>query len=183
MVPLPGKRSAVVWMDTPADTERRAGQGDRALAAELQIATHGELGLISDLTRCVSFPMRGLTAQQFGRGRTLLIGEAAHVVPPIGAQGLNMSFRDSALAADLILSEGDPGATHLVESYSRQRLEEVVPRQQLINAMNRSLLLDMLPLDAARVAALWAAYGLAPLRQQVLRFGLGVTNSLPFCHA
>ena len=72
--------------------------GDKELAAEIQIETHGELGLISKLGPRKSFPMKGLTARQFAKDRVILIGEAAHVVPPIGAQGLNMSLRDAALA-------------------------------------------------------------------------------------
>lgn len=180
VVPLPGKQSALVWMDRPAETERRLALDDTSLATELQIATHGELGLISGLMTRKAFPMRGLTATSFGKGRTLLIGEAAHVVPPIGAQGLNMSFRDAALAVDIILGDKDAGSEKVVDAFSRQRMQEVVPRQQMINAVNRSLLLGLLPLDATRVAALWAVYGLQPLRQQMLRIGLGTESTLPF---
>ena len=180
VVPLPGKRSAVVWMDTPATTALRLEMGEAQFAAELQIAIHGDLGLVSGLTARKAFPMRGLTASSFAKGRTILIGEAAHVVPPIGAQGLNMSMRDAALACDLILAEKDAGAASLIEHYARQRAAEVAPRQHMIHAMNKSLLLGLAPLDGARAAALWTLHGLGPLRQQVLQFGLGATSKLPF---
>ena len=60
---------------------------DREIAAEIQIGTHGELGLISNVGPRRLFPMQGLVARDFAKNRTILVGEAAHVVPPIGAQG------------------------------------------------------------------------------------------------
>ena len=66
------------------------------LASEIQLATHGELGRIGNIGQRRLFPMRGLKARDMAVSRMMLIGEAAHVVPPIGAQGLNMSFRDVA---------------------------------------------------------------------------------------
>ena len=106
-VPLPENRSSLVWMERPARAEALMAMSEGELAAEIQIETHGELGRISKLGARKSFPMKGLTARQFAKDRVILIGEAAHVVPPIGAQGLNMSLRDAALAADLILASRD----------------------------------------------------------------------------
>ena len=48
------------------------------------------------------FPLAIETAQSFGRDRIALIGEAAHVIPPIGAQGLNLGLRDAASIAELV---------------------------------------------------------------------------------
>ena len=151
-VPLPENRSSLVWMERPARAEALMAMSDRELAAEIQIETHGELGLISNLGPRKSFPMKGLTARQFAKDRVILIGEAAHVVPPIGAQGLNMSLRDAALAADLILASKDAGSDSLMAEYNALRRAEVLPRQQLIDLMNKSLLLGLLPLEGARAA-------------------------------
>jgi 2-octaprenyl-6-methoxyphenol hydroxylase len=180
VVPLPGNRSALVWMNATAEAERLSGLDDRAFAAELQIAIHGDLGLVSDVSPRTSFPMRGLTATRFAAGRTLLVGEAAHVVPPIGAQGLNMSFRDVALAADLLLPFGATDIADVTRNFESRRKREVVPRQQLISATNLSLLHDALPLDALRASTLWAIRSLAPLRDSVMRLGLGLNGPLPF---
>lgn len=180
VVPLPGQRSAVVWMGRPADIARLAELAEGGFTAELQAAIHGDLGRLSAVSARTVFAMRGLTATKFAAGRTLLAGESAHVVPPIGAQGLNMSFRDVALAADLILAERVGQVQKIVEHYDQRRRREVLPRQQLISAVNKSLLLGWLPADTARAAALWAVHGLAPLRQAVMSVGLGLSGSLPF---
>ena len=179
-VPLPENRSSLVWMERPARAEVLMAMNEKDLAAEIQIETHGELGLISNLGPRKSFPMKGLTARQFAKNRVILIGEAAHVVPPIGAQGLNMSLRDAALVADLILAGKDAGSDGVMAEYNAMRRAEVLPRQQLIDLMNKSLLLGLLPMEGARAASLAALHYIAPLKRLVMQHGLSATHNLPF---
>jgi 2-octaprenyl-6-methoxyphenol hydroxylase len=179
-VPLPENHSNLVWMERPARAEALMAMSEGELAVEIQIETHGELGLISNLGPRKSFPMKGLTARQFAKDRVILIGEAAHVVPPIGAQGLNMSLRDAALAADLILASKDPGSDSLMAEYNSQRRAGVLPRQQLIDLTNKSLLLGFLPLEAARALGLSALHYFGPLKHLVMQQGLQSRHNLPF---
>ncbi len=179
-VPLPENRSSLVWMERPARAEALMAMSEGELAAEIQIETHGELGLISNLGPRKSFPMKGLTARQFAKDRVILIGEAAHVVPPIGAQGLNMSLRDAALAADLILASKDAGSDSLMAEYNALRRAEVLPRQQLIDLMNKSLLLGLLPLEGARALSLSALHYFGPLKRFIMEHGLQPKRNLPY---
>lgn len=179
-VPLPEGRSSLVWMERPARAEALMAMSDKDLAVEIQIETHGEFGLISNLGPRKSFPMKGLTARRFAKDRMILIGEAAHVVPPIGAQGLNMSLRDAALAADLILAAKDAGSESVMSEYNLARRAEVLPRQQLIDLMNKSLLLGLLPLEGARAASFAALHYISPLKRLVMQHGLSATHNLPF---
>ena len=179
-VPLPGGRSSLVWMERPKRADALMAMNDKELATEIQIETHGELGLISNLGPRKSFPVKGLTARQFAKDRVVLIGEAAHVVPPIGAQGLNMSLRDAALAADLVLASKDAGSDGVMAEYNAARRAEVLPRQQLIDLMNKSLLLGFLPLEGARAASLAALHYIGPLKRLVMQHGLSATHNLPF---
>lgn len=179
-VPLPENRSSLVWMERPARAEALMAMSEGELAAEIQIETHGELGLVSKLGPRKSFPMKGLTARQFAKGRVMLIGEAAHVVPPIGAQGLNMSLRDAALAADLILASKDSGSESLMAEYNALRRAEVLPRQQLIDLMNKSLLLGLLPLEGARALSLSALHYVGPLKRFIMERGLQPKRNLPY---
>ena len=179
-VPLPENRSSLVWMERPSRAEALMAMSDGELAAEIQIETHGELGLISNLGPRKSFPMKGLTARQFAKDRVILIGEAAHVVPPIGAQGLNMSLRDAALAADLVLASKDAGSDSLMAEYNAQRRAEVLPRQQLIDLMNKSLLLGFLPLEGARALGLSAVHYVGPLKRFIMEHGMQSKRNLPY---
>jgi 2-octaprenyl-6-methoxyphenol hydroxylase len=178
-VPMPKGRSALVWMERPARAAELMGLDDRHFAAEVQVATHGELGLISEPGPRRAFEMRGLAAREFARNRIFLVGEAAHVVPPIGAQGLNMSLRDAAWAAELIAGSGDPGSAEVMADYDRMRRSDILTRQQIIGLMNRSLLSGLLVMEGARAAGLALLGRIGPLRRLAMRQGLGPMGELP----
>jgi len=175
-VPMPGKRSSLVWLERPERAAELMAMDDRALAIEIQIATHGDLGLVSGVGPRQAFPMRGLTAQRFAANRTLLVGEAGHVTPPIGAQGLNMALRDGAAAAALMAGADDPGADDILRRYDLSRRRDVVPRQQMIDLMNRSLLTGFLPLEMARALGFELIGAIGPLRRYIMRQGLGLPS-------
>lgn len=178
-VPMPGNRSALVWMERPARAAELMALSDRDLAAEIQIGTHGELGLVSDIGPRRLFPMQGLVARDFARNRIILIGEAAHVVPPIGAQGLNMSLRDAAQAADLMEGEDDPGSSAIMADYDAKRRRDVQPRQQVIDLMNRSLLSGFMALETGRAMGMNLLAQFGPIRRAVMAYGLAPSSNLP----
>ena len=178
-VPLPGNRSSLVWMERPVRAEALMAFDGKTLAGEIQALSHGELGLVSDIGPRQSFPMSGARAETFARHRVMLIGEAAHIVPPIGAQGLNMSFRDAHDAIELITvarDKGDDfGADMVLSEYDGRRQRDVRPRQAVIDLMNRSLLSGYLPMDVGRAAGLAALASFGPLRRFAMTVGLGGT--------
>lgn len=179
-VPLPGNRSSLVWMERPLRAETLMQLDDKALAAEIQVLSHGELGLISEIGPRRAFPMAGIRAETFARHRVMLLGEAAHVVPPIGAQGLNMSFRDAHDAVTMIAEARDRSddfaSDRVLADYDARRQRDVRPRQMVIDLMNRSLLSGYLPLEAGRAAGLAALASFGPLRRFAMRRGLGATT-------
>ena len=182
-VPLPGNHSGLVWMESPERADELMALSEREFACELQAATHGQLGRIFTVGDRTSFAMRGLIASDFGGPRALLVGEAAHMAPPIGAQGLNMSFRDAATAAELIgdarRKGADIGSAEVVQRYGELRRRDVLPRQSLIHAMNHSLLSGLLPFSALRVLGMAAIERIVPLRKLVMNQGLAPSQPLP----
>ena len=179
-VPLPGRASALVWMERPDRIRRLAALSDDDLAGEIQSELHGSLGLVSNLGPRRAFPMRGMRPTVWGARRTLLIGEAAHLFPPIGAQGLNMSLRDAAHAADLVVGADDPGADRVMAEFDGLRKGDLWLRQSAIGFMNTSLLSALAPLDLARVAGLSLVRALPQVREWIMREGLAPNASLPY---
>jgi 2-octaprenyl-6-methoxyphenol hydroxylase len=182
-VPMPQGRSALVWMDKPAIVDELMALTDEDFAKQLQLETHGDLGLTSNVGPRKSFPMRGLTASVFARNRLMLVGEAAHVVPPIGAQGLNISMRDAALAAQLISDsigwDEDPGDAKTMQTYDTERRRDILPRQAVVHTLNSSLLAQLAPFHALRAIGLTAISQIAPMRDKVVRQGLAPQRGLP----
>ena len=166
-------------MERPARAAELMALSDAELAAEIQIGTHGELGLVSNIGKRKLFPMQGLVARDFAKHRIVLVGEAAHVVPPIGAQGLNLSLRDAAQAAGLMQGEDDPGAKSITAQYDALRRRDVQPRQQVIDLMNRSLLSGYLALEGGRALGLHMLAQFGPIRRAVMQYGLAGSANLP----
>jgi p-hydroxybenzoate 3-monooxygenase len=70
-------------------------------------------------------PMRSFVAAPMRYGRLFLAGDAAHIVPPTGAKGLNLALTDVAVLADALdqlLNHGDPA---LADGYSANSLDRV----------------------------------------------------------
>jgi len=182
-VPMPDNHSSLVWMVRPERGKELMALSDKEFAGELQLELHGELGIISDVINRKSFPMQGLNAMTYARNRVILIGEAAHVVPPIGAQGLNMSLRDGAMAAELIGDAkafgDDIGSDRLLAKYDIARRRDVWPRQKIIDLMNRSLLSKLPFVHDARALGLSMVNRIVPLRNKVMREGISPNENLP----
>ncbi len=182
-VPLPGKRSSLVWMVRPQEIDPICALPADQLAARLQLEMHGDLGLVEDATTPATIPMSGMAARKFAANRVLLVGEAAHVVPPIGAQGLNMSLRDAAFAAEAISDalrlDEDPGSDKLCAAYDTARRADVMPRQAAIDTMNRSLISEFFPLHLGRAVGMTALQHISPLKRRAMLEGMNPTGSLP----
>ena len=104
LVPLPGQRSSLVWVLDPLHADEIAALDDAELSAEIERASHSILGKIEIEPGRGLFPLGVATAKRFGDNRIALVGEAAHVVPPIGAQGLNLGLRDAASIGELAIA-------------------------------------------------------------------------------
>jgi 2-octaprenyl-6-methoxyphenol hydroxylase len=96
LVPLPGERSSVVCVVEPAEAERIAALDGAALDREIERRSHSILGKVAVEPGRGVFALSVATARRFGVNRIALVGEAAHLIPPIGAQGLNLGLRDAA---------------------------------------------------------------------------------------
>ncbi|HMO08525.1 MAG TPA: UbiH/UbiF family hydroxylase [Paracoccaceae bacterium] len=178
LVPLPDQAghpaSAVVWMDRGPEIDRLAGLGDDIFGHEASERSGHILGPLSPVTRRQVWPIIARLAEAMTGPRTALMAEAAHVIPPIGAQGLNMSLAD--LAALLDLAEADRpglGGPAMLAAYARARAADVRMRVMGVDALNRASMIGARPLRDLRAAALDAFYSVAPLRRALMRRGLG----------
>jgi 2-octaprenyl-6-methoxyphenol hydroxylase len=175
-VPLPGDRSSVVWVASSSEAERLMALGDDELSEAAERQSHSILGRLRIEPGRHLFPLAIEQPRHFARQRTALVGEAAHVIPPIGAQGLNMGLRDAADLAGIVetaLGAGeDPGAPQVLRRYDSARRADVASRTFAIDIANRSLLSDFLPMQSLRAAGLHLIGGFGPLRRLAMREGL-----------
>lgn len=172
-VPLPGDRCSVVWVTSPKEAERLKALSDDELSAAAEAQSHSILGRLHVEAGRHLFRLAIERPRRFAQSRIALIGEAAHVLPPIGAQGLNMGLRDAADIVREAMAEGhDPGAASVLDRYHSARRADVTSRTFAIDLANRSLLSEFWPLQSLRAAGLHLIGSIGPLRRIAMREGL-----------
>lgn len=186
-VPLPGDRSSVVWVSEPKEAERLMALSDEELSDAAEARSHSILGKMRVEPGRSRFPLVIEQPVNFARARIALVGEAAHVLPPIGAQGLNMGLRDAADIADIVRDASaageDPGADAVLGRYASARRPDVMSRTFAIDIANRSLLSAFLPMQSLRAAGLHLIGSFGPLRRLAMREGLAPSwRSSPAVH-
>lgn len=178
-VPLPGRRSSLVWVQKPAEAAANAEKSLEELGRLVEERMQSMLGQVTVEDSVQVWPLSGMTAHRFGKGRAALIGEAAHVFPPIGAQGLNLSLRDILALSEILCSRPDqPIPATSGDSFDRKRRADIVSRTASVDLLNRSLLSDFLPVQMLRAAGLHVLSAIAPLRNLVMREGIEPGGSL-----
>ena len=172
-VPMRGKRSSLVWVVEPTEAERIAALEPETLAGMIERRMQSMLGRVSDVSRPQCWPLSGMIAHRFAAERLMLAGQTAHIFPPIGAQGLNLSMRDIADLGKCLGAAGtDPGAAGVTARYDRLRRADVASRTGTVDLLNRSLLTGFLPVQFARAAGLGLLAAVPPLRNIVMREGM-----------
>ena len=183
-VPLPDAHaSSLIWVGSTAEIDELMQADDEAFGNHLSMRLGGVLGALGWVGPRAFFPVAGLSAKSLTGPRTALVGEAAHILPPIGAQGLNLGLRDAAVLADCVKDalrqDGDPGGDAVLGAYARARELDIMSRTVGVDLLNRSLLTDFKPLQAARGLVLHGLKALPLLRRLVMRVGLEPPTALP----
>ncbi|MBK0399633.1 FAD-dependent monooxygenase [Limibaculum sp. M0105] len=184
LVPMPdidGRPcSSVVWMVPNARADELAAMDDTRLCVEITAETMGIFGPLEVASPRAVWPIIGQLATRLWAERLALVAETAHVIPPIGAQGLNISLADIESLAGLVAAahrEGrDIGAPDLLSRYHRARWPEMAARVAGVDALNRFAQAEAQPVRDLRRLGLKAIHGIAPVRHLAMRLGMGMGN-------
>jgi len=176
LVPLPDHEgrpcSAVVWMTDGAEALRLRALPDAEFAAAVNVRSAGAMGPLTPVGGRQAWPIVTQVAEHLTARRTALMAEAAHVVPPIGAQGLNMSLADLRALLDLAAERpAEIGTDPWLQSYARKREPDIRLRATGIDMLNRASIGGLGPL---RALGLRAMHDLSPVRHALMRLGLGI---------
>jgi len=179
LVPLPDRDgmpcSAVVWMDDGPKAQERMALDVAAFEAEASARSTYHFGPLTLVSKRQIWPIITQHAARLSSERVALIAEAAHVMPPIGAQGLNMSLSDIATLLDLAQERPDGlGDAQMLEAYHKARYGDISLRVRGIDLLNRASQASSTVARDARAAGLSALYGAAPVRKMLMQMGLGM---------
>ena len=178
LVPLPDRdgrhASAVVWMERGTEAMRLAKLPEPEFSAAMTERSGALLGPLTLASRRTVWPIISQIADRFCAERLALIAEAAHVVPPIGAQGLNMSLADISALRRLAEADRDGlGTGAMLDRYNRQRHPDVLARVIGVDVLNRASMAGAAPIQALRAEATRLLHDIVPLRRAAMHAGMG----------
>lgn len=183
LVPLPGQRSSVVWVGPERGVSHYMDMQDADFRRAVMARTRGVVGNIEDIGRRGCFPAVSLIADRYAAPRLALVGEAAHAMPPIGAQGLNLGLTDVAALTEVLAEArqngADSGAPEVLARYEARRRADVMTRVFGIDTLNRNVMSKFPPAQALRHVGLTAVSRIPALRTRLMRRGMTPVGSTP----
>lgn len=173
IVPLPGNRSSLVWVSKPDTAASYLKLDGDALSRLIENRMQSMLGKITVSSERQLYPLSGQYPSRFACDRIALVGEAAHLFPPIGAQGLNLGIRDVEALYEIVAQDADGLGCHAqMAAYDAKRRPDIIARTGAVDALNRSLLTSFLPTQLVRSLGLATLDVVPPLRGFFMREGM-----------
>lgn len=176
LLPLRGRRCGVTWVEPEVEARRLAGLPGGELLAILDRQVGGALGALSLASPVAVWPLGAQHARRYVASRVALVGDAAHGVHPIHAQGFNMGVADIGVLARLLIEAHagarDPGSPSVLLAYERARWWDNERRLRLTDGLNRLFSNDLAPAMALRGAVLRALDSIPPLKALAVRQGM-----------
>lgn len=184
MLPIADERSAFVWILDSEQAGRELAKDDAAFTAALQDAFGLRLGEFSRVGKRAAYPLTLSRANSLVGGRAVVVGNAAHGLHPVAAQGFNLGLRDVAALTDCIFDARsdpvfDPGATILLERYADWRRADQTKLVRFTDGIVRLFGQSAPPLRALRNVGM-LGFDLVPgVRRQFARHTMGLAGRLP----
>lgn len=179
LVPLPDldgePASAVVWMNPGPRAEELSKMDQAAFEARMSERSCYILGPLHLKSERRLWPIISQRAERMSAQRVAIMAEAAHVIPPIGAQGLNTSLNDLILLRDLALMAGREGlgGEKMLAEYDRKRSADIRKRVAAIDLFNRVTRSPRPQMQMLRLTGMKAVHDLSSLRRAIMRAGMG----------
>ncbi|MFJ7016766.1 4-hydroxybenzoate 3-monooxygenase [Streptomyces sp. NPDC101117] len=130
-----------LYLQVPEGTDARDWPDDRVwdeLAARFAVGDDWALCRGPITAKSVT-PMRAFVHEPMRHGRLLLAGDAAHIVPPTGAKGLNLAVSDVRILARGLVEWHRSGESHVLDHYSELCLQRVWQATRFSDDMTRML--------------------------------------------
>jgi 2-octaprenyl-6-methoxyphenol hydroxylase len=183
MLPLPGRRSSIVWPERTDDAAALLALSDQDFVAEVERRFGSELGAFSLEGRPEAFPLRLRLSRRFIGPRTALVGDAARVMHPLAGQGLNFGFRDIGALVDCLVKQArlglDIGHPDALEDYQRARFFDSVAMATATDGLHALFANDLLPLRLLRDLGLGIVDRSPRLKRTLIKEAAGIRGSVP----
>jgi len=186
LLPHTGMRCGLVWSVASDDVTALMELDDAHFMAQAEQRFGAQLGAFTKIGRRSAYPLKLTRAKQDIRDRLVILGNAAHAIHPVGAQGFNLALRDVAVLAEILADDGqagnnnhDPGDNRLLQQYSRWRQADQSATIAWSDGITRLFAHPSMLVAGLRTAGFMAHALLPGLRRQVANKAMGYRGRVP----
>lgn len=183
ILPMPNKRSSIVWTESSRNAPVLMGLSDGDFKAELAERFGDYLGGLEVTGPRWSYPLTLQFAKKSIDTRLALIGDASHGMHPVAGQGFNMGARDACALAELIIATKnlglDVGAGRVLEDYDRWRHFDNHMMLAATDGLVKLFSTNSSPIRFARTAGLALVDKLPFAKKFFTRSAMGLVGDLP----
>ena len=185
LLPLADDRAGFIWTVSEDHAERVLALDDAEFLREFQEQFGYRLGTFSRVGKRASYPLLLSKAARLTATRSVLVGNAAHGLHPVAAQGFNLGMRDVAALCDCIADTRretdsfDPGSEQLLERYANWRRDDQNKLVRFTDGLVKLFGSSRRPLRALRNLGM-LGFDLVPgVRSLFARHTMGLAGRLP----
>jgi 2-octaprenyl-6-methoxyphenol hydroxylase len=184
MLPVADNRAAFVWMMSPARAKRLLALNDAEFTRELQDTFGYRLGRFSKVGKRAAYPLALTKANGLIARRGVVVGNAAHGLHPVAAQGFNLGMRDVAALCDCIADamaagQRDIGAAAILERYAQWRKPDQSKVVRFTDGLVRLFGDHRAPVRAFRNIGMLAFDTIPGVRRFFAKHTMGLAGQLP----
>ena len=178
LVPLPDNEgkpsSAIVWMENGEKAQNLMEMETKTFESNMTFRSCNILGPLQLASKRTLWPIISQIADRLYSQRLALIGETAHVVPPIGAQGLNMSLADIKVLSDLDQKYPDQlGSIDTLKEYQKNRIFDIRQRVAGVSALNQISISRNKLVQNIRAFGLENFFQIPAIKRSTMKLGMG----------
>lgn len=185
VMPHVNGRCGLIWCVGSDRVDELMEMPEHQFLQKAQDRFGSHLGKFIKSGRRSSYPLRLVRATEDIRPHAVILGNAAHAIHPVGAQGFNLGLRDAAVLAELLCEESgkgadaDYGSMELLTRYSHWRKRDQSGTIAYSDGLAR-IFSNPSPLAAtARTAGLLAHAFIPSLRRQLAIRAMGYRGRTP----
>jgi 2-octaprenyl-6-methoxyphenol hydroxylase len=185
VMPHVNGRCGLIWCVAPDQVGEMMEMPEPEFLRKAQSRFGNHLGDFLRMGQRSSFPLRLVRALEDVRPRAVILGNAAHAIHPIGAQGFNLGLRDVAVLAELLCEESSKGSgadfgdMTLLNRYSKWRERDRNGTIAYSDGLARIFSNPSRLAAAARTAGLLAHAFIPSLRRQLAVRAMGYRGRVP----
>lgn len=182
-LPLSNGDSSIVWSSAKSFADDIMALDDTAFMRRLTEAFDSRLGAVIRTGARTTFPLSSAHASSYVGDRSVLVGDAAHVVHPLAGQGVNLGFADAAALAEVMVDaradHRDIGGRMTLRRYERWRKGDNLIMVNAMRGLNKLFGTDSWPMVRLRGAGLGLTDSIDPLKHAFANKAMGLGGDLP----